>query len=153
MATTDKNRKLSVNTQHDYLTLKTPVGSFTVSRNGSKASGQLAAMKGAFTALDRYVETERKKEKITLADIFKELSKPEVMDKLVPGWDNPLVSDIKEGDTAKFTEPLFIKHYPAEYEVVAVKKTTATIRVPDSKSQTGFSRLNVPMHCLTKVAK
>jgi hypothetical protein len=46
-----------LNVQHNYITLKLPTGNFTTSYGGAKCSGQLVKMKGAFEALDKYVQT------------------------------------------------------------------------------------------------
>lgn len=57
-STTQTTPKLNV--QHDWISLKLPVGTFTTSRRGSKVSGQLVTMKGAFEALDKYVQVTSK---------------------------------------------------------------------------------------------
>lgn len=91
-------RGLSLNIQHDCLTLKMPTGNFTYNRSGTKASGQFAHMKGAFDALNKYVQTEGKNK--TNAEVFKDLLNPDLMDKLVPGWDKPSAIDKSVGDNA-----------------------------------------------------
>jgi hypothetical protein len=45
-----------INVQRSYITLKLPTGNFTNSYGGAKCSGQLVTMKGAFDALDKYVQ-------------------------------------------------------------------------------------------------
>ena len=145
-------RGLSANIQHDYLTLKMPVGNYTAGRYGAKASGQLVTMKGAFEAIDKYVEDAVKNDKKTYGDVFKELvSKPEILDKLVPGWDKPKEVIIAKGDTVKMSEPAFAKKYPAEYEVIDVRKTNVFIKVPKKGSTTEFENIGFPKYALEPV--
>ncbi len=84
MATTKKTNGLSLNTQHDFITLKTPNGNFTVSWRGTKASGKLALNKKAFDALDNYVQTES--EKSSYGEAMNNLLKPEVITSLWSDW-------------------------------------------------------------------
>lgn len=53
--------KLSLNEQHDYITLKTPNGNYTHSRFSSKASGKLAyhptAFKNIFNKSRNFIKT------------------------------------------------------------------------------------------------
>ena len=95
MATkTKKAAAPKLNIQHSYITLKLPTGNFTTSYSGAKASGQLAKMPGAFQALDRYVQTAGKTK--SFGEAMNDLLDPALLDKLVPGWDKPIVADTLE---------------------------------------------------------
>lgn len=120
--------KISINSQHDFITLKLPTGNFTTSYGGAKVSGQLVQMKGAFEALDNYVQTEMKVSNAGKA--MQDLMNPDLLDRLVPDWDKPKIVDINVGNMVKFTNDLFAKKYPNSYEVVEVKPKYAYIKVP-----------------------
>lgn len=142
-------RGLSLNIQHDFLTLKMPTGSFTVNRNGAKASGQLVSMKGAFEALDKYIHDKSKGS--SFGDVMKEMvAKPEILDELVPGWDKPKEITLKPGDTVKMSEPAFAKKYPDEYKVKDVRKTNVFIEVP-KKGGGGVDIIGFPKYGLEQV--
>lgn len=66
--------KLSINNQHDYMTLRTPNGNFTCSYGGAKASGKIAS---AFRALDTYINKEKPEGK-TFGEHFQTLLDPKV---------------------------------------------------------------------------
>ena len=55
----EKNKKgtLSLNFQHDFITLRTPNGNFTMSYGGAKTSGRLASTPGVFEKLHKHVKT------------------------------------------------------------------------------------------------
>jgi hypothetical protein len=109
-----------LNVQHDYISLKLPTGTFTTSYRGSKASGQLAQMKGAFESLDKYVQTTSKTK--TVGESMRDLTNPSLLTKLVPGWDKPIVAyKFIIGDKVEFTTEVFKKKYPGTYEVSVVK--------------------------------
>ena len=142
-------RGLSVNLQHDYLTLKTPVGNFTTGRSGAKASGQLTSIPGAFKAIDDYVENAVKNKK-SYGEAFKDLLDPKLMDVLVPGWDKPKVVNVADGDRVVFSDEYFKKQYPGEYNVKYVKGKYAYLELPDKKS--GEIRpVGVQLHTIEKI--
>ena len=122
-----------LNIQHDYITLKLPTGNFTTSRNGAKVSGQLVQMKGSLEALDKYVQTTSKTKSI--GEAMNDLLNPKLLNKLVPGWDKPMVTDtFTTGDKAKFTSDLYVKKYPDTYEVKMVKGKYVYLVVPNKRS-------------------
>jgi hypothetical protein len=41
------------------------------------------------------------------------------LNKLVPGWDKPLIAYFIAGDTVSFVPGLFSKKYPGNFEVVS----------------------------------
>lgn len=109
-----------LNIQHHYITLKLPVGNFTTSFSGAKASGQLATMSKAFTALDNYVQTASKTK--TVGEAMNDLLNPALLDKLVPGWDSPVVAEtFVPGDKVSLKSDLLSKKYPGQYEVKMTK--------------------------------
>ena len=141
--------KITINSQHDYITLKLPVGNFTTSFGGAKASGQLVGMKNAFETLDNYVQTNSKTRSI--GEVMNDLTNPELMDKLVPDWDKPKVVIIDVGNSVKFTNQLFAKKYPSKYEVVEVKPKYASLKVPSTRTQSGYEVIGFPKHELEVV--
>ena len=74
-----KNLLPKLNIQRNYITLKLPVGNFTTSFGGAKASGQLVQMKGAFEALDKYVQTKSKTSNV--GDAMNDLLDPKLLTK------------------------------------------------------------------------
>lgn len=122
-----KQLQPKLNIQHNYISLKLPVGTFTTSFSGAKASGQLCQMPGAFEALDKYVQTASKTKSI--GDSMKDLLDVNLLNKLVPGWDKPIVPDVVNvGDTIAFTTELFSKKYPGNHKVVSVRGNTFIFR-------------------------
>jgi len=137
-----------LNIQRNYITLKLPVGNFTTSYNGAKASGQLVEMKGAFEALDKYVQTQSKKS--TVGEAMSDLLNPTLLNKLVPGWNNPIVPDTyTQGDSVKFTSPAFAKRYPSTYEVVKTARKNVFLKMTNKKGI--VEHVGVPNTSLTKV--
>ena len=114
MATKTSTPKLNI--QRNYITLKLPTGNFTSSFSGAKASGQLVKMKGAFQALDNYVQTAIKTK--SYGEAMNDLLNPTLLNKLVPGWDKPVVAEtFTVGDKVSFKNGLFSKKYPGTYDV------------------------------------
>ena len=119
-----------LNVQHDYISLKLPTGTFTTSYRGSKVSGQLVQMKGAFESLDKYIQIASKKK--TVGEAMNDLTNPSLLNKLVPGWDKPIVSDkFTAGDMVKFISDTFKKKYPETYEVALVKGKYTYLKLPN----------------------
>lgn len=140
----ESRAKITLNIQHDYITLKLPVGNFTTSYGGVKASGELITMEGAFKAIDNYIKNKAEGSNMNYGDIMQELTNPVLMDQLVPGWDKPKVLDIKAGDTVKFSQATFAKKYPLEYEVVQVKGKYAFCKITEGKN------IGFPLFALVK---
>lgn len=136
MATkTKKTAAPKLNIQHNYITLKLPTGNFTTSYSGAKASGQLAKMPGAFTALDKYVQTATKTKSV--GDAMNDLLNPTLLNKLVPGWDKPVIAEtFIVGDGVVFKSGLFAKKYPDTYEVKGVKGKYTYISVTNKAGKT-----------------
>lgn len=120
MATKTKTSTPKLNIQRNYITLKLPTGNFTSSFGGAKASGQLVKMKGAFQALDNYVQTAIKTK--SYGEAMNDLLNPTLLNKLVPGWDKPVIAEVfVAGDKVVFKSGLFAKKYPGTYEVRQTK--------------------------------
>jgi len=135
MATTKSKftPKLSLNVQHEYITLKTPNGNFTTSYRGAKASGKLAAHPTAFKELDKYIHQSVKDGKIkNYGDAMETLLDPKVLSKFWAEWDEDL-NVVGIGDKVTFTEKLFLKHHPNPGIVKEVKRKTAYVEFPDGK--------------------
>jgi hypothetical protein len=117
-----------LNVQHSYITLKLPVGNFTTSYSGAKVSGQLVKIKGAFEALDNYVQTESKTRSV--GDAMNDLLNVKLLNKLVPGWDKPIIADVfSPGENVSFKDGAFAKKYPGKYEVSSVKRKYTYLKI------------------------
>jgi hypothetical protein len=128
--TLPKTNQPKLNIQHDYITLKLPTGNYTTSYRGAKVSGQLCNMKGAFEALDGYVEKTRKTK--TVGDAMNDLLDKTLLDKLVPGWDKPVIADtFANGDVVSFMDGFFSKKYPSTYTVDSAKGKYVYIGLPN----------------------
>lgn len=121
-----KSKKLSLNKQHDYITLRTPNGNYTVSWKGAKATGRLVQDDKAFTAIDNFIMAQD-----NYLDGMKELLKVGVIRKLWKNFDKVYaVEKIEVGDFITLTD-LFAKKYPGKYEVKEVKRVTIFIQIED----------------------
>ena len=141
-----KNTTPKLNIQHDYITLKLPVGNFTTSFRGAKTSGQLAQMKGALQALDNYVQSTAKTTSIGQA--MNDLLNPTLLNKLVPGWDKPIDTEtFVKGDKVKLTLDAFSKKYPDTYTVAMVKSKYVYVEMINARSgrmeHMGFPAINL----------
>lgn len=141
-----KSNLPKLNVQHEYISLKLPVGTFTVSFRGSKVSGELVLIKGAFESLDKYV-VENTKTRST-GEVMNDLLNPKLLDQLVPGWNNPKkVEKFVAGDKIKFTSDLFAKKYPGTHDVKSTKGKYVYISIHNNKSGrdevVGFPLINV----------
>jgi len=129
--------KLSLNCQHDYITLKTPNGNYTTSWNGAKASGKMGYHPTAFRNIDRYVETERKTRK--LIDVMTSLTDPKILSTLWAEWDEKVEQNMfLPTDKVVFTQPFFIKRYPKGGVVTKVARKNVYIRLTDTNEVIGF---------------
>ncbi len=126
---------LSLNTQHDYITLRTPNGNFTTSWSKSKATGNLAKDTKSFVAIDEYV----KDFDGTVSDAMQSLTDPSVLSKLWPDWNKEVIENmIAVGDKVKFrARSPFIKKYSSDfYPVVKVARKYVYLKI--SKEVVGF---------------
>jgi hypothetical protein len=126
---------LSINVQHDYITLRTPNGNFTTSWNGAKATGKLA--KEAFETIDKYVQEKMKTS--TAGDAMEYLLDTKILSSLWKGWNQEIKPNLFIlNDNVNFNEPLFIKKYPKGGVVVKVSKKTVYIRLTGTTDVIGF---------------
>ncbi len=144
MATTKGTNGLSLNVQHDYITLKTPNGNFTINWGGAKATGKLASHSTAFKNLDKYVQDFLNKGG-NKGDAMNSLLNPEVLTSLWANWNDPVQeNEFGIGDRVKFVPSIFIKKYPNGGVVVSVKKKTVYIRLADvNEGVVGFDCFNL----------
>jgi len=124
-ATTVKS-KLTLNVQHDFITLRAPHGTFTVNRNGAKASGVFTTGL-AFEMMDRYVHAAD-----NLLEGMKKLTDERFLSTLAPGWDIE-AEDVEAGDTVVCTHPVLLKNHPGEGDVEYVKKKYAFVWFKDTQ--------------------
>ena len=137
MATVKGTKGLSLNIQHDYITLKTPNGNYTSSWSGAKASGKLATDGKAFSAIDKYVQTKIKGS--NYGDVMKTLLNPKVLTTLWPDWNQKVEENtFKPTDNVKFKEGLFVKKYPKGGVVTRVARKYVYMRLADTNEVIGF---------------
>ncbi len=135
MAIVKGTNGLSLNVQHDYITLRTPNGNYTTSWSGAKATGKLATE--AFDTIDKYVQTKMKTS--SAGDAMESLLDTKVLSSLWKGWNQEIKPNLfLPNDTVKFTEPLFIKKYPKGGVVVKVSRKTVYIRLTGTTDVIGF---------------
>lgn len=139
MATTKSKftDKLSLNVQHEFITLRTPNGNFTTSFAGAKASGKLAAHPTAFKELDKYVQgMGKEKKEMNFTQIMETLLNPEVLATMFKEWDETPTT-VSVGNKVTFENPIFLKKYPQAGEVYEVKRKTAYVKFPNGEKM-GF---------------
>lgn len=129
---------LSLNIQHDYITLRTPNGNYTTSWSGAKASGKLAAHKTAFNNIDKFVQTKIKS--ISPLDAMKLLLEPNVLSSLWNEWNEEVKSnDFKVGENVLFNPTsLFAKKFPKGGTVKSVSRKNVFIHLLDKNETIGF---------------
>ena len=137
MATIKGKDGLSLNVQHDYITLKTPNGNYTISWNGAKGSGKLSLNDKDFDAIDKYVQTNRKNSSV--GDVMKTLLDPKVLSTLWCDWNEEVKkNDFVPTDKVRFNSNPFLKKYPKGGEVVKVAKKYVFIKLIDTNETIGF---------------
>jgi hypothetical protein len=125
---------LSLNEQHDFITLRTPNGNFTTSWNGAKASGKLAQNSKAFNALDKYVQTSS-----NFGEAMRSLLDPKVLTSLWSDWNEEVKQNLfLPEDKVVFVPGLFTKKYPKGGIVTQVAKKNVYIRLADTNQVIGF---------------
>ncbi len=131
-----KNKTLlSLNVQHEYITLRTPNGNFTTSYRGSKASGKLAVHPTAFKELDNYIH-KGFDANVTFGERMNTLLEPKVLERFFPEWNNAL-PELQIGDTIKLTDA-FAKKYPHSGVIKKITRKTAYVKFPNADSLIGF---------------
>lgn len=99
--------KLSVITNHDYLSLVTPKGRFTAGRYGYKGSGNVTG--NVFDSFVNHVERERKTK--NLGQVFSEMLDGELLETIWPNWNVAEVNPFKVDDLVRFTDARGRKKY------------------------------------------
>lgn len=127
--------RISLNVQHDYITLRTPNGNYTYGRNGSKSSGNLVLDGNSFVNLEKFIRSGT-----NLLDSFKELLNPSTLSNYWKGWDIDVkVNSFEIGDRVMFNHPIFLKKYPNGGVVMTVKRKTVYLKlIDDNKQIIGF---------------
>lgn len=113
--------KISLIENHDYLSVVTPNGRFTLNRSGYKASG-LMCNQSVFNNMVKHVE-DAKSKGLNNIEAMKTLLDEKTMSNLFPEW-NKKAEKISVGDTVRLTD-LFGQKYPNTYKVVEVKRKNA----------------------------
>lgn len=133
-STSTQKPLLSLNEQHEYITLRTPNGNYTISFGGAKATGKLAAHPTAFRNIDKYVKNYN-----TYGEAMKTLLDPVVLSGLWAEW-NEKVEDntFLPNDNVRFNNNIFIKKYPNGGVVKLVKRKNVYILLADTNETIGF---------------
>lgn len=118
--------KLSLNVQHDYITLRTPNGNFTVNRYGTKAT---VMDKESFGRLNEFVNS---RPDLSYTQIMEMLLDPNVLSGLYPNWDEEKRS-FKAGDTVDFTNPLVTKDFGTKGTIIKSTKSNAVVKFQNGK--------------------
>ena len=121
--------KLSLNVQHEYITLRMPNGSFTASFSRFKGSGGLD--KDSFGRLIKFVE----ESKSFLAGM-EMLLNPEVLTELFPSWDSSQKESprFKVGDVVTTADDYIIKNFGATSGLVEkVTSKNVIVRFPKGR--------------------
>lgn len=128
---------LSLNEQHDFITLRTPNGNFTTSWNGAKASGKLARNSKAFNDLDKYIQTLSKTTSIGVA--MRSLLDTKVLTSIWSDWNEEVKQNMfLPEDKVVFLPGLFSKKFPKGGVVTKVATKNVFIRLSDTNEVCGF---------------
>jgi hypothetical protein len=92
---TNKKGTLSLNFQHEFITLRTPNGNFTTSYGGSKTSGRMANVPGLLKQLDTFVQTFQG----TKGDAMRALMDEQKLASFWPDWNKKYEIKFGVGDT------------------------------------------------------
>jgi hypothetical protein len=132
---------LSLNVQHEYITLRTPNGNYTYSYSGS-ISGRLVEFPQAIKNIDNYIKTELAKKQRNLGQIMEDLTNETLMTQLWPEWNMAQAAPPAVGDMV--IAPVFKKNNPGR--VMEIKRKNAYVRFPGDNFNTGIA-----FHHLQKV--
>lgn len=130
--------KLSLNVQFDYITLKTPNGTFTSGRSGLKSTGRLAEV---FDKIVKAYDLEMKKKGATIMTVMEKFTDEYFMSDLWPEWNKEHINEITGGCTIEFTHPAFTKKYPGKGLVTEIKKKYAYVKFPNEPRPIGFDMI------------
>jgi len=121
--------KIKILVNHDYLSVVTPNGRFTLNRSGYKASGLMCVGK-TFNNIAKHVDEQLAKG-LNNEEALKTLLDEKTMSKLFPDWNK---EDIvyTAGQTVKLIS-VFAKKYPSNYEIVEVKRKTIYLNLNGQK--------------------
>lgn len=127
--------KLSLNIQHDYITLRTPNGNFTVGRYGARKA--TLTDENAFNCLCEYVDKSKK----ALGDAMEDLLNPKILSKYFPNWDSEKKS-YKVGEKVNFTNPYVVKNFGKEGTIHSVLRSNVVVRFIDKKGGSQLLKLD-----------
>lgn len=133
-----KKQSLSLNVQFDYITLRTPNGTFTTGRNGLKATGLLI---NHFDAFRKAYDKAMSEHAATVKSVMEKFTDEDFIASIWPEWNKVNTINIDAGDTVILTEPIFLKKYPNAGTVTEVKKKYAYVKFPEQPSPIGFDMI------------
>lgn len=124
---------ITINVQHDYITLRTPHGSFTRSRMGAKCSGQLAHLRGAVERLDAWVFHQAEVPGCDTGKAMRMLAE-QFYDVLPEAKDLQPPVRFSMGQKVQFIHAAFIKKFPGEHVVVLARPTTVVLMLGGART-------------------
>lgn len=142
-----KKPLLTLNEQHDYITLRTPNGNFTRSWCSSKATGLLGKNNSCFMNIENYINNYIKTDGATVGEAMKNLTDPKILTTLFPDWNLPVEENsFSQGQSVTFKNPIFLKKYPNGGVVESVKKKYVYLTLTDTKGEVcGFDYLELKL--------
>lgn len=130
---------LTLNEQHDFITLRTPNGNYTSNRYGYKCSGRLCYYPNAIKNINNFINNEIKKPGATYGQIMRMLTNEKTLTTLWPEW-NEKIEKFKINDRVNLSE----KGYGLG-TVYAVKGKNAHVLFDNKR------RVSVPMSLLERI--
>ena len=121
--------RLSLNIQHEYITLRMPNGSFTYGFSRIKATGGVGE-----ESFDRLIGFMEEGTGNPLSKM-KELLQPEILGSLCPEWSlSPSEHGFKKGDRVIVDDPLVLREYGTTRAVVEkVGRVNLVLQFPDGR--------------------
>lgn len=133
-----KHKSLTINSQRNYITLRTPNGNYTCKFSGATASGKLAHHPTAFKNIDNFIMKENKK--TNYGEAMKKLLDPDLLTELWPEWNEAIQkNEFKIGDNAIHKpDSIFRKKYPKGGKVVKVARKNVYLQIEGERGAIGF---------------
>lgn len=128
-------KELKLDVRHDWISLKTPNGNFTVSRNGVKATGQLAVH---FDAINKRFK--QLLEGSTTGEAMAKLATPEEMNVLFPDWNKVVLFELAIGDKAKIIDEYYAAKYPEVGVITKIDRKNCSIKFPSQSGNISFPK-------------
>jgi hypothetical protein len=134
---------------HEYMSLVTPNGRFTMGYRGEKMSGKMATVPGLFDKMINHVNGLMKSKKAkNFGEAFETLADPKVMTSLWPDWDKVAENPFKPNDRVVFIDPKYKKY--GVMVVHSVKKDNVVMISGDHLRQGNKNTIKAPAIMIKK---